>query len=82
MMCAFVLADLPPVLLFPVIEGLFADPHFADHFLHGSPMLRTTAICSSVYLDFFTAKSSYFLIVDFAEELSLSMDLLYGDFTM
>jgi hypothetical protein len=31
-----------------------------------------------VYLDFFTTKSSYFLIVDFAEELTLSVDLFHG----
>jgi predicted membrane protein len=31
-----------------------------------------------VYLDFFTTKSSYLLIVDFAEELTLSVDLFHG----
>ncbi|MGE4195110.1 MAG: hypothetical protein AB7E51_17130, partial [Pseudodesulfovibrio sp.] len=39
---------------------------------------RAKAICSSVYLDLFTTKSSYFLIVDFAEELTLSVDLFHG----
>ena len=36
------------------------------------------AICSSVYLDFLTTKSSYFWIIHFAGKLTLCLDLNHG----